>query len=497
MSASKILFFICVVFVVGIFLESLLRVSQYILWIFLLAGVVLILLRYMLRNSLRNQEDCLLVAGFCLMFLVLGVLRMQISEFNIVNDKLSKFNDAGEITLAGTVINEPKLKDNSQSLKVKVDEYKDMILVTVKRYPEYKYLDQVELIGELETPMETEDFSYKNYLLKDHIYSVMYFPKINKIGLANKNVLSTGYSSVLWLKEKMRQSIRSSFLPPQSSLLEGVLLGDKSAISQDVKDDFRNTGLSHIIAVSGLHIVILSSIIMYILLMLGLWRNQAFYGAIIFILIYVVLVGALASAVRAGIMGAIYLLGQKLGRQSMSSRTIVLAGALMLLFNPLLLMHDVGFQLSFLAVLGIILLDPIIKTLIAFPAKNENILSLFTVTLSAQIFTLPIIIYNFGSISLVSLLTNILILPVIPGVMLFGFLSAVAGTIWSSLGWLISLPCYFLLKYVFYVVNYFSKPWAYKIIENVSWAWVAITYVFLGILTRYFNKKLRTKFLDY
>lgn len=494
MTSSKILFFICVAFVAGMFLESVVNLPQYILWCFLLSGVILILLRYILRESSR---ELILVAGFCLMFLVLGVLRMQISEFNIANDKLSQLNDAGEIILTGTIVDEPKLKDNLQSLKVKVDEYKDMILVTVKRYPEYKYLDQVELIGELETPMETEDFSYKNYLLKDHIYSVMYFPKINKIGLANKNVLSTGYSSVLWIKEKMRQSIRSSFLPPQSSLLEGVLLGDKSAISQDVKDDFRNTGLSHIIAVSGLHIVILSSIIMYILLMFGLWRNQAFYGAIIFILIYVVLVGAPASAVRAGIMGVIYLLGQKLGRQSMSSRTIVLAGALMLLVNPLLLMYDVGFQLSFLAVLGIILLDPIIKTLIAFPAKYENILSLFTVTFSAQIFTLPIIIYNFGSISLVSLFTNILILPVIPGVMLFGFLSAVAGTIWNSLGWLISLPCYFLLKYVFYVVDYFSKPWAYKIIENVSWGWVAAAYLFLGIFTRYLNKRLRTKFLDY
>lgn len=486
MTSSKILFYLCVAFVVGIFLESVFETPQNILWGFLFLGVVGVF------AGVKNP--IIAIFGFCVLFLVLGILRMQISEFNIMNDKLSKLNDKEEIILTGVVNDEPDLKDNSQTLKVKVENCNNTILVTASRYPEYKYLDRLKITGKLETPMETEEFSYKNYLLKDYIYSVIYFPKIEKLGKPQGSTFSFVYSGILWIKDKMRNSIRNNFLPPQSSLLEGVILGDKHVISQDIKDKFRNTGLSHIIAVSGLHIVILSSIVMYILLMLGLWRNQAFYGAIIFILIYVALVGFPASAVRAGIMGIIYLLAQKLGRQTTSTRIIVLVAALMLLFNPLLLFYDVGFQLSFLAVLGIILLDPIIKSLVKIPSKYQNTLSLFTVTISAQIFTLPLIIYNFGNISFVSIFTNILILPVIPAIMLFGFLSSIAGIIWASLGWVISLPCYFLLSYVFWVVDVFSKPWAYKVIENVSWTWLAVFYIPLAVFLRYFNKKLYTRF---
>ena len=493
-------------------MESVIKIPQFVLWIFLLLGIFFIFSRYISRDPSREWKSYFLVAGFCVMFLVLGILRMQISEFNIITDKLSKLNDKEKITLTGIVTDEPDLKDSSQSIKMKVDNYGDIILVTANRYPEYKYLDKLSITGKLQTPMETEDFSYKNYLQKDHIYSVMYFPKISALGGPalggeNLNIMQRAYSGILWLKEKMRDSIQNNFLPPESSVLEGVVLGDKSAISQDTKDQFRIAGLSHIIAVSGLHIVILTSIVMYFLILLGFSRNLSFYAVAVFITGYVVLVGLPASAVRAGLMAIVYLLGQKLGRQAIGTRMIVLAGALMLLVNPLLLFYDVGFQLSFLAVLGIILLEPILRYAIKFlinqifkikiEQKYENIIMLFTVTASAQIFTLPVIIYNFGSVSLVSIFTNILILPVIPAVMLFGFLSSLVGIIFSSFGWLLSLPCYFLLRYVFYIIDLFSKPWAYQTFSDVPWIWIALSYLVLGVLTRYFNKRLRTKFLDY
>ncbi|MFH1967848.1 MAG: ComEC/Rec2 family competence protein [bacterium] len=501
MTSSKTLFYLSLSFVVGIFINSLIKVPHIFIWGFLFLGILIIFAQFVIRGNP-------LVIGFCVLFFVLGILRMQISEFNVANDRLSKLNDSEEsIILTGTIIKEADIKDTSQKIKVKIDDFGSTVLVTTNRYPEYKYLDEVKITGKLQTPMETQDFSYKNYLLKDHIYSVMYFPKIEIIGKARGSPVSAVYSGTLWLKEKMRKSIQNNFLPPQSSILEGVILGDKSAIPQDVKDKFRITGLSHIIAVSGLHIVVLSSIIMSFLLFFGLGRNLSFYAVVAFIFAYVILVGLPASALRAGIMGVIYLLGQKLGRQAVGSRMIILAGAIMLLFNPLLLFYDVGFQLSFLAIFGLILLEPIIKNFIKLlingffklkvKEKHENVLSLFTVTIAAQIFTLPIIIYNFGSVSFVSLFTNILILPIIYYVMFFGFLSSVAGVIFSSLGWLLSVPCYFLLTYVFWVVDVFSKPWAYKIISNVSWVWLVVSYIFLGVATRYFNRRLRTKFLDY
>jgi competence protein ComEC len=499
MTSSRILFLLCLSLIAGIFLESIIKIPQIFLWAFLFAGVLIIIIFLFLK------KDVFVVVGFCLLFLALGVIRMQVSEFNILNDELSKLNDTEKISLTGVVIDEPNVKDSSQKIKVKIDD--SMVLVTTSRYPEYQYLDKLNLNGKLETPMETEDFSYKNYLLKDHIYSVMYFPKIEITGKASGDLVSAVYSKILWLKGKLRTSIQNNFLPPQSSVLQGIILGDNNSIPQDIKNKFKITGVSHIIAVSGTHVVILSSILMSFLLFLGLWRKQAFCVAVIFICVYVVLVGLPSSGIRAGIMGIIYLSGQALGRQSTSSRVIVLAACMMLLFNPLFLFYDIGFQLSFMAVLGLIYFEPLIRGFIKFLAskffririkeKYESAIMMLSATIAAQIFTLPIIVYNFGNISFVSPLTNLLILPTVYYLMLFGFLSSLAGLIWSSLGWLLSVPCYFLMAYFLWIVDVFSKPWAYKIISNVSWVWLVVSYILIGFVTRYFNKNQKIKFLGY
>lgn len=509
MTSSKILFYLCLLFILGIAAESIFNIPQFILWIFLFAAILIIVISAVcLFLSSQELWNKLLIVSFCVLFLIFGVLRVQITEFDIANDKLSKLNDSEEkITLTGTIAGEPDIRESSQKLKIKIDNFGSIVLVTAGRYPEYKYLGKVKITGKLETPIETEEFSYKNYLLKDHIYSVMYFPEMEETREIDGSPISAVYAGILWVKQKMRQSIRDNFSMPHSSVLEAMVLGSKSAISQDIKGKFQIAGLSHIIAVSGMHIMILSAIMMFFLLYLGVARNRAFYAVVFFIILYVILVGMPASAIRAGIMGAIYLLGEKLGRQTMSLRIIVLAAAFMLLFNPLILFYDVGFQLSFLAVSGIILLEPVLRKLLKLlififfrariSSKHENILLLFTVTISAQIFTLPIIIYNFGNISLVSPLTNLLILPIMPIIMLFGFLSALAGTIFSSLGWLLSVPCYVLLDYAFFIINVFSKPWAYRVVSNASWGWIAASYVFLGAVTRYFRRKVKAEFLDY
>ena len=293
MSPSKILFFLCISFISGIFLESITRVPQVFLWAFLVFGILLIFTSFLFHRWF-------IIAGFCILFLIFGILRAQISEFNITNNKLSKLNGRGEIVLTGIISAEPDVRENSQKIKVLTED--SVILVTTGRYPEYKYLDEIKITGKLETPMETEDFSYKDYLQKDHIYSVMGFPKAEIIGKARGSIVSMAYSWTLELKQKLRQRIQNNFLPPQSLILRGIILGDKSAVGQDIKDKFRITGLSHVIAVSGMHVAILSAIIMSFLLFLGLWRKQAFCGAVIFIFIYVVMIGLPSSAIRAVII---------------------------------------------------------------------------------------------------------------------------------------------------------------------------------------------------
>ena len=476
MTPSKILFYLCVSFVVGIFISSIFKMPQIFVWGILIIAILIVI------ASLFLKKDDFIVIGFCLAFLVLGVLRFQISEFNIAKDKLAKLNGQ-EVVLTGIVSNEPDVREKIQKLKVRVDKFESTVLVTTNKYPEYKYLDKVEISGKLETPEVFDDFNYKNYLLKDHIYSVMDFPKIEKLDRRRASIFSYIYSGILWLKQKIRQSIEYNFSPPQSSILTGTVLGDNGAMTNDLKNKLNITGLRHIIAVSGTHVVILSSIVMSLLLAMGFDRGKAFYIAIIFIFLYIVLTGLPSSGVRAGIMGGLYLLAQKLGRQSMGSRVIVMACAIMLIINPLLLLYDVGFQLSFLAVMGLIYLEPFIKSLIKKVTKDKikDLVGIVSTTFAAQIFTLPIMVYNFGNISFVSPITNLLILPIVYWLMIFGFLTSVAGVFSNVLGWVLSLPCWFLLTYFVKIMDFFSQPWAVKTVVSVHWAWLVMFYLLLTI----------------
>ena len=261
----------------------------------------------------------------------------------------------------------------------------------------------------------------------------------------------------------------------------------------------------------------------YVLVFLGFWRGQAFYFSVGFVWFYVALVGFPSSAIRAAIMASIFLLAEKQGRQNTSSRTIVLAGALMLLQNPFLLFYDVGFQLSFLASMGIIHLKPLVDSFflyVALPLSNykfkkplkfslpkkageflekraKNLVDIVAVTLSAQIFTFPIIIYNFGMVSLVAPLTNLLILPMIPVLMALGLLAALFGIFSWYLGWFFALPCKALIIYFLKVLDIFNQPWATKSFENVSWIVFLTYYVVLFLLTIFLKRKVKPRFLGY
>ena len=499
MSPSKALFFLCLSFIAGIFLSALGgprlagEIIQRFVWGIFVLGIASVFLSFFFKKLS-------FVVGFCLLFLVLGILRVQISDFNIANDKLSKLNGKGQVVLTGIVSAEPDLRDTIQRIKVKVNESE--ILVTTKRYPEYQYLDKIKLTGKLEVPTNTDTFNYQNYLMKDGIYSVMAFPRVEIVSQKHEyNIFSYLYEKILFFKQKLRESIVRNFSPPQSLIMEGTILGDNGAMTPDLKSKLNITGLRHVIAVSGTHVVILSEIIMTLLVGIGLWRGQAFYVAVFFICAYVILTGLPPSGVRAGIMGIIFLLSQHLGRQVMSSRLLTLACAIMIFINPLLLLFDVGFQLSFLAVLGLVYLEPIIKRFFKFLIKisdnnkANNFIGIVSTTLAAQIFTLPIMIYNFGNVSFVSPITNMLILPIVYWLMVFGFVASVTGVFSGLLGFVVAIPCWVLLSYFVKVIDLFSQPWMAKSITNVPIIWLVVLYIGIIVVTFFLNKKYKKNFI--
>lgn len=265
------------------------------------------------------------------------------------------------------------------------------------------------------------------------------------------------------IKEKFVDVINQVLPEPQSSFLGGLLLGAKHSIPQVLTDQFNRTGTSHIVAISGYNITIIAAAVAWILQWLGMRKRFSFWVSLFAIVVFVIMTGASASAVRAGFMGGLLLLALNTGRVSVAANSLAFTAALMLLINPQILAFDVGFQLSFAALLGIVYLSPLMEPY--FLWLPELLRKYFLATLAAQIFTLPILLYNFGQLSLVAILPNILILPLVPVTMLFGFITGLMGLVWVPLTIPVSGMTWFLLSFIIRIVGLFSSlPFA-----AVSW----------------------------
>lgn len=493
MSKSKIFLYFCLAFISGIFINSIVFVPRLALLGILILGILPVSIFWRRKTSA--------VIGFCLLFLALGIWRHQISELRITNYELGEYNDpAQEITLTGTVIREPDIREKSIKLTIAVEQCAEnrsrrigSVLVTVPRYSGYDYGDKLKITGKLETPKELEDFNYKDYLAKDGIYSVIYWPRLELLEKNNyQGMSSVVYAKVLQFKNKLRKSIYRSLSPPHSSILGAMILGDKSGLSSGLKEKLNAAGVRHITAVSGMHVAILTAVLMNVFIGFGLWRKHAFYLTTTLMILFVIMTGLSSSAVRAGLMGGLVLLAQYLGRRNTSARAIVFAAVIMLLHNPLLLRLDVGFQLSFLAMSGIIYLSPALKNWLRFIPDFFNLREILIMSLAAYVSTLPILLYNFGQFSLVSLPANIFVVPSLYWIMLSGFIFASAGLLWQPLGWVLSWPAWLLLTYLVRVADWFGQiPWAEQTIK-ISWLWLIIFYLILApsawLLHRKFTK---------
>jgi len=494
MTASKIFLYFCLSFIGGIFISSTLDFlpgsKEILLLPGLISGILLISVFWRYKKPV--------VIGFSILFLVLGIWRYQQVESGIMNNELRRFNDLDQkIAIIGIISKEPGIRESSTKLVIKPEKIDGKVLVTTWRYPEYKYGDKLKITGYLKTPQAFEDFNYKDYLAKDGIYSVVDWPKIEVIGSGFGNL---AMNSLFSFKNKFKETVRQFIAPPREGILEALVFGDEENISKEWKAKLNFTGTRHIAAVSGMNITIISALLLNFLLALGFWRSQAFYFSIILLVLYILMIGAPASAIRAGIMGGLLLAAQHFGRLSAVSRTIVFASTFMLFLNPLLLRLDVGFQLSFLAMIGLIYLQPVFSDFLKkipnpgfFPLRTT-----LSATLSAQVFTLPILIYNFGYIPLISPITNILIVPFLAPITILIFIFGIAGIIFWPLGYILSWPTWLCLTYIVSIVDWFSQvSWSSLVLKDIHWFWLMISYIILGVITWRLQESQKLKFLKY
>lgn len=408
--------------------------------------------------------------------LFLGAARYQIAQPNLNPSQLAYYNDNGEwLKLSGLLIKPPIVRDNYIELRVRIDELEfagsneniaveGTLLARVSEDRDWRYGDRLILRGELQTPPEYEDFSYRAYLARQGVASLMPFAEALRIQSGQGNPL---FSSLYALRQIALDRIYQLYPAPEASLLAGILLGDESGLSASLKEDFNLTGARHIIAISGFNITIIAGFSLSLLSRI-LRQNRAIWFTIAVILLYTVLVGAQASVVRAAIMGTLALIARQVGRRQFALNTLAITAALMALANPLIL-WDVGFQLSFAATLGILLyaqpLTTRTKDFLALRFSSQSIERVmgpvseyFLITLAAQITTLPLLLYHFQRFSPLSLPTNILILPAQPALMVLGGLSVLISLVLLPLGQLLAYLAWPLAAYTIRIVELLAQP---------------------------------------
>jgi len=476
-SKSKIFLIACLVFIFGIALASFLpsEFLNYKIWWFSATIFFLVLIFLWPRLAVWFLWSAVLL---------FAVWRYSVSLHSDTPDKIWHYNNQA-VTVRGYLANEPDVRDTSQKLEIAANEIKELpgrpisgkILVTTDLYPEYKYGDELELACELKRPEEFKGFAYDRYLGRFDIYSVCYYPRLKVISGGRGNYI---YERIFSFKVKLTGIIDSGLSEPESSLARPIVFGGQKGLEQTIRDDFQKVGLTHIMAVSGFNVSILAVVIMAVLLALGLNRPRAFYIAVIFLAAYIILVGLPASAMRAGLMGFLVLWALKLGRLNKITNSLALTAVIMLLVNPKILRDDVGFQLSFLAIAGLVYVYPILEAIyekIKLP-KLKGLSDALLITLAAQVFTLPVLAYNFSQISLISPLANLAVLWALPLLTVLILIALPLSAVLPGLSFIFFLPGLILTKYILAAVKYMAKiPYGYMEIYYVPWGLIIIYYV--------------------
>jgi len=457
-------------------------------------------------------RDRPLIRSLCALLLVaaLGAGRLLVALPRLPPNALAHYNDVGPVLIEGTVAAAPDERDTHTRLRLRAESLtlpdgqrvpvQGTALVYLPRYPTFAYGDRLQVTGLLQTPPELADFSYREYLARQGIFSLVRRAQAVRVGQGTVNPLQ---AVLLSFRQRAQAVIGRILHEPAASLLTGILLGVESGIPRDVNDAFAATGTSHIVAISGFNIAIISGLF-YQVFRRGFGPRRAVWPSIAGIALYTLLVGASASVVRAAIMGGIYLLGRYLGRPTYVPASLAAAAIGMTLWNPLVL-WDVGFQLSFAATLGLVLYVDrfqrgalrLLTRVVSEDRARQSMGFLsdaLLVTLAAQIATLPLTLYYFRRLSLVSLLTNFLILPAQPAVMIWGGLATLGGLLWLPLGEVLGWVAWLFLTYTIEVVRWAAGvPYAWVDVGRMTAAGTWALYGGIGAITAVADPQIRAR----
>ncbi len=422
---------------------------------------------------LPHHRKQLLLLSFCLLAFFGATFRFQTTQLIVNEQHLSFYHNREIVEITGIVSSDPEIKDNAQFIQLSISEIRvnnetkkvsGKALIRTSRYPDYSYGDILRVTGKLEAPPNLYNFDYKAYLERQGIYSLIYYPKIEILDRGK------GHKLLQWLyslRHRLSQILTMTLPEPQGALAKSIVLGIRGDIPPSLNQAFSRTGTAHLLAISGLHL----SIILGMFLSLNLWLWGKRYSlyiwlALLAIWLYAFLTAARPPIVRGAIMGSLFLLAEYFGRQRNAIIALVFAAALMVAIKPLIL-WDASFQLSFLAMAGLIFLSPLLqnsgKNWLLAIFNNKGIASVanlvinsFAVTLGAIMTTFPLIAYYFGTASLVSLPATFLTLLALPGIIVMTILTCFLGLLFLPLAQVLAWVDWLFLSYFLLIIRIYD-----------------------------------------
>jgi len=449
--------------IAGILLGSRLDVAP--LW--LLAGLAPLLGCWLFRK----RRTLLTLITICLFLILAGVVRYPAAAPLPDEGDLSFYNDSGTVEITGVVADAPEAGTKTTHLRLSVREISvagerrevsGVALLFVPPYPAYAYGDLLEVTGKLSTPPQLDDFDYAAYLARRGVTATMLYPDIEV------RATDQGFPPLAWihsLRGRLAGALAEVLPEPQASLAQGVLLGMRSSIPETVEDDFARSGTAHLLAISGLHVTIIAGLVLGLAARLfGRRRHLHVWLALTAVWLYALLAGMQAPVSRAAIMASLFLIAEMIGRQRSTPTALAFAAAVMVAINPTVL-WEASFQLSFVAMVGLVTLAPRLQSLgqratASLAGDNAALGNIggyladnLAVTLGVIIAVWPIIAYYFGIVSWVAPLATLLALPALPWVLITGGLAAGLGVIFLPLGQAAGWIAWVFLSYLIAVTG--------------------------------------------
>ncbi len=473
---------VCLAWILGIYLGSLVLSP---LCLLLLSLCPIPLLAVLVWRGWNGA----LWGGLCLVVLLGGVACYQ---WKFTEPTLEHFNDRGMVIIRGEVVRDPDAENGVARITLSAEEVwadgqwrrvSGRVLVETTALPSCSLGESLEVRGELTPMSRIEDRDYVVYLERHGFCSVLSYPE---------EIISLGKGWLFDLRHRLGESLGSALPEPQASLAGALLLGIRSHIPESLQSDFYRTGTAHLLAISGFNVAIFGGMVVVAAAwVFGRRRPTYFLLALAGVWLYAFLAGMEPPVLRAAIMFSLFLSSWWLGRPGVAMPSLLLTAAIMVGITPAIL-WDVSFQLSFVAVAGLILLFPVfqgwgrrisLRESSALPSVLKPVIDGIAVGLAAIVATLPLSLYYFGDFSLFALPATIVVSLFLPGALMLAAATAVLGLISPPLAAFVGWSAWLFLTCMIEVVGGFgSVSIASLPVGPVHWALVWVYYAVIAAL---------------